>query len=209
MIKISTSILSLSPSERVLSVQKLNNTNTDYIHIDVMDNIFVPNYQLPLEEVNNLGKYSNKPFDIHLMVEDPEPFIKGLTFDNVDTITIHVEIKKDIDKLIDLIKSYGYHVGLAINPKTDVSLLERYLTKVDKILVMSVEPGFGKQPFIETTPNKIIDIIVLNQDVLIEVDGGVNNDTISLIDGLSDIVVVGSYITSKEDYQEAINNIKN
>lgn len=209
MIKISTSILSLSPSERVLSVQKLNNTNTDYIHIDVMDNIFVPNYQLPLEEVNNLGKNSNKPFDIHLMVEDPEPFIKGLTFDNVDTITIHVEIKKDIDKLIDLIKSYGYHVGLAINPKTDVSLLERYLTKVDKILVMSVEPGFGKQPFIETTPNKIIDIIVLNQDVLIEVDGGVNNDTISLIDGLSDIVVVGSYITSKEDYQEAINNIKN
>lgn len=209
MIKISTSILSLSPSERVLSVQKLNNTNTDYIHIDVMDNIFVPNYQLPLEEVNNLGKYSNKPFDIHLMVEDPEPFIKGLTFDNVDTITIHVEIKKDIDKLIDLIKSYGYHVGLAINPKTDVSLLERYLTKVDKILVMSVEPGFGKQPFIETTPNKIIDIIVLNQDVLIEVDGGVNNDTISLIDGLSDIVVVGSYITNKEDYQEAINNIKN
>ena len=209
MIKISTSILSLSPSERVLSVQKLNNTNTDYIHIDVMDNIFVPNYQLPLEEVNNLGKYSNKPFDIHLMVEDPEPFIKGLTFDNVDTITIHVEIKKDIDKLIDLIKSYGYHVGLAINPKTDVSLLERYLTKVDKILVMSVEPGFGKQPFIETTPSKIIDIIVLNQDVLIEVDGGVNNDTISLIDGLSDIVVVGSYITNKEDYQEAINNIKN
>ncbi len=209
MIKISTSILSLSPSERVLSVQKLNNTNTDYIHIDVMDNIFVPNYQLPLEEVNNLGKYSNKPFDIHLMVEDPEPFIKGLTFDNIDTITIHVEIKKDIDKLIDLIKSYGYHVGLAINPKTDVSLLERYLTKVDKILVMSVEPGFGKQPFIETTPNKIIDIIVLNQDVLIEVDGGVNNNTISLIDGLSDIVVVGSYITSKEDYQEAINNIKN
>ena len=209
MIKISTSILSLSPSERVLSVQKLNNTNTDYIHIDVMDNIFVPNYQLPLEEVNNLGKYSNKPFDIHLMVEDPEPFIKGLTFDNVDTITIHVEIKKDINKLIDLIKSYGYHVGLAINPKTDVSLLERYLTKVDKILVMSVEPGFGKQPFIETTPNKIIDIIVLNQDVLIEVDGGVNNNTISLIDGLSDIVVVGSYITSKEDYQEAINNIKN
>ena len=206
MIKISTSILSLSPSERVLSVQKLNNTNTDYIHIDVMDNIFVPNYQLPLEEVNNLGKYSNKPFDIHLMVEDPEPFIKGLTFDNIDTITIHVEIKKDIDKLIDLIKSYGYHVGLAINPKTDVSLLERYLTKVDKILVMSVEPGFGKQPFIETTP---IDIIVLNQDVLIEVDGGVNNNTISLIDGLSDIVVVGSYITSKEDYQEAINNIKN
>ena len=209
MIKISTSILSLSPSERVLSVQKLNNTNTDYIHIDVMDNIFVPNYQLPLEEVNNLGKNSNKPFDIHLMVEDPEPFIKGLTFDNIDTITIHVEIKKDIDKLIDLIKSYGYHVGLAINPKTDVSLLERYLTKVDKILVMSVEPGFGKQPFIETTPNKIIDIIVLNQDVLIEVDGGVNNNTISLIDGLSDIVVVGSYITSKEDYQEAINNIKN
>lgn len=209
MIKVSTSILSLSPEERILSVQKLNNTDTDYIHIDVMDNIFVPNYQLPLDEVNNLGKYSKKPFDIHLMMEDPEPFIKGLTIDNVDSITIHVEIKKDIDKLIDLIKSYGYQVGLAINPKTDVSLLKKYLTKVDKILVMSVEPGFGKQPFIETTPTKIIDILVLNQDVLIEVDGGINDETISLIEGVSDIAVVGSYITSKENYQEAINNLKN
>lgn len=207
MIKIATSIL--SANNRIDCIKKLNNTDTDYIHIDVMDNVFVPNYQLPLEEVNELIEYTDKPFDIHLMVTDPEPFIKGLHNGNIECITIHIEINKDIDKLIGLIKELGYQVGLAIKPQTDINLIKKYLNSIDKIIVMSVEPGFGGQRFIETTPERILALKNLRQDIIIEVDGGINDITIPLIKDNTDIAVVGSYITNKENYQEAINNLKN
>ena len=208
MIKIATSILSLTPSERITSIKKLNKTTTDYIHIDVMDNKFVPNYQLPIEEVNMLSKYATKPFDIHLMVEDPESFINALMFNNIDAITIHLEIKKSIHKLIKLIKSRGYKVGLAIKPKTKLSLLKEYINDIDKIIVMSVEPGYGGQTFIETTPNRINEIKSLRNDITIEVDGGINNTTIKKQKNNTDIAVVGTYITNNENYQKAINNLK-
>ena len=207
MIKISTSIL--SSNDRISCIKKLNKTDTDFIHIDVMDNIFVPNYQLPLEEVNTLGKYSIKPFDIHLMVEDPESFIKGLEIDNIKCITIHIEINKNIPRIINLIKSFGYQVGIAIKPNTDINQIKDYLNDIDKIIVMSVEPGFGGQKFIEDTPKRIKNIKEISKDIIIEVDGGINNETIQLIKESTDIAVVGSYITNSEDYQEAINNLKN
>lgn len=207
MIKISASIL--SSNDRISCIKNLNNTDADFIHIDVMDNKFVPNHQLPLEEVNTLGKYSTKPFDIHLMVEDPEPFIKGLAINNISCITIHVEINKDIPKIINLIKSLGYQVGIAIKPNTDINQIKDYLNDIDKIIVMSVEPGFGGQKFIENTPERINNIKEMNKNIIIEVDGGINNETIQLIKESTDIAVVGSYITNSEDYQEAINNLKN
>ena len=207
MIKISTSIL--SSKDRINSIQKLNNTNSDYIHIDVMDNIFVPNYQFPLEEIKELSKYSNKPLDIHLMVANPKKYINSLDIKNIYNITIHIEINKNIDSIIELIKEKNCSVGLAIKPNTPLNIIDKYLKKVDIILIMSVEPGFGGQKFIENTTERIKYIRNKNKDIIIEVDGGINNETISKIKDIANIAVVGSYITNKEDYEEAINNLKN
>ena len=207
MLKIATSIL--SSKDRIESIKKLNNTTTDYIHIDVMDNIFVPNYQLPSNEVNELSTISNKKFDIHLMVEDPLKYIKELTCNNIYNITFHIEINKDIDKLISIIKDKGYNVGIAIKPNTKIEVLNKYLNKIDMILIMSVEPGFGGQKFIETSTDKITYIKEHAPNILIEVDGGINKETINKVKDTTDIAVVGSYITNSNDYQEAINNLKN
>lgn len=207
MLKISTSIL--STKNRIKSIEQLNETTTDYIHIDVMDNKFVPNYQFPLNEIKKLAKFSNKLFDIHLMVQEPEKYIKELNNKKVDSITIHIEISQNIDSLIRLIRSYGIEVGLAIKPNTNLNRLNKYIEKVDKILIMSVEPGFGGQKFIENTTERIKYIRNKNKDIIIEVDGGINNETISKIKDIANIAVVGSYITNKEDYEEAINILKN
>ena len=205
--KIATSIL--NAKDRINCVKELNNTQTDYIHIDVMDNIFVPNYQLPVEEVNDLGKYSNIPFDIHLMMENPKEFIDNLTVTNTKCITIHLEINKDIDELINYIKSLNIEAGLAIKPNTDIDLIDKYINKIDKVIIMSVEPGFGGQPFIESSVDRIKTIRNKRKDIIIEVDGGVNNITINKIKDITDIAVVGSYITNSNDYQKAINELKN
>ena len=154
MIKVSTSIL--STKDRIESIKKLNATTTDYIHIDAMDNIFVPNYQLPVEETNKLAKYSKKKLDIHLMVEDPIQYINKLDTNKlINNITFHIEINEDIDKVIELIRQKGYHVGIAIKPNTNMKDLDKYLDKIDIVLIMSVEPGFGGQKFIKETITRI------------------------------------------------------
>ena len=204
--KIATSIL--NAKNRLECIKKLNNTQTDYIHIDTMDGHFVPNYQLPIEEVNNLEKISTKPFDVHLMVDNPIPYINDLDYDKIKCLTFHIEVTEDIHSIINLIKEHHIEVGLAIKPKTDINLLKEYINEIDKVLVMSVEPGFGGQPFIETTPNRISKIKNLKKDIIIEVDGGINNETIKKIDS-ANIAVVGSYITNNDNYEKAINNLKN
>ncbi len=207
MIKISTSIL--NSKNRIESIEKLNNTNSNYIHIDVMDNIFVPNYQLPINEVNELAKHSKKLFDIHLMVENPEEYINNLNFNNIYNISFHIEINKNIKNLIKLIKDKEFNVGLAIKPNTKIELIDKYLDDVDMILIMSVEPGFGGQKFLENTIDRIKYVRNKKPDILIEVDGGINIDTIDKIKYITDIAVVGSYITNNDNYQKAINNLKN
>jgi len=207
MIKISTSIL--SAKNRLESIEKLNKTNIEFLHIDVMDGKFVPNYQFPIEEINEITKYSKKPLDIHLMVEDPETYVKNIKNNNIEYITIHLEIKKNIDYLIELIKSYNYKVGISIKPNTNIKEIEKYLNKINMVLIMSVEPGFGGQKFLNNTNEKIKILKEMKKDITIEVDGGINNETINNIKNIADIAVVGSYITNNNNYQEAINNLKN
>ena len=207
MIKISTSIL--SSDNKIESIHKLNNTNNDYLHIDTMDGTFVPNKQMPIEDILEYEKISKVPLDIHLMVENPIEYIEKLNNKNIEYITIHYEINKNIDEIINKIKSLGYKVGLSIKPKTDTKNIYEYLDKVDMILIMSVEPGFGGQKFIPESIDKAKDIKERNNNIIIEMDGGIKDENINLLTEYVDIAVVGSYITNKIDYNEAINNLKN
>ena len=207
MIKISPSIL--ASNNRIESIKKLNNTNAEYIHIDAMDGKFVPNKQMPIDEIIELEKYSKIPLDIHLMVENPIEYIKYLENKNIEYITIHLEIKQNINNIIDEIKKLNYKVGLSIKPNTQVNELIPYLDKIDLVLIMSVEPGFGGQQFIENTLDKAKEIKKLNKNITIEMDGGIKDTNIKKLKNNIDIAVVGSYITNNNDYNKAINNLKN
>ena len=206
--KISTSIL--NSNNRIDSVVKLNRTNTSYIHIDVMDGKFVKDKQFDIKEIKGLNIVSNNKLDIHLMVENPNNYIKELSNMNIEYITFHIEVDNDINKIISSIKDLGYKVGLAIKPNTDINKLKPYLDKIDLILVMSVEPGKGGQPFLETTPPRINEIKELIQDknILIEVDGGINEETIQKIPN-ADIAVSGSYIINSDNYYRQIEKLLN
>ncbi len=205
MIKISTSILSSNNREECIK----NLTSTDYIHIDIMDGKFVPNKQFTIKEVISLSKISNKPFDVHLMVNNPIKYIKKLIhLDNIEYITFHLEINKNINKLISYIKKHNKKCGISIKPNTQVMDLNKYLNNIDLILLMSVEPGYGGQKFIPNTINKIQELKELTNKE-IEVDGGINNITIKDIKDKIDIAVVGSYITNSNDYNRTINELKN
>ena len=207
MIKISPSIL--ASKNRIESIQKLNNTNADYLHIDTMDGIFVPNKQMDIDEIIELEKHTTKPLDIHLMTKDPLKYIKNLNNKNIEYITFHLEIEKNIEEIINEIKSLNYKVGISIKPNTKVEALIPYLEKIDLVLIMSVEPGFGGQKFIPETLEKAKTIRNINKDITIEIDGGINDNNIDIIKKHVDIAVVGSYIINSNDYNKAINNLKN
>lgn len=206
MYKISTSIL--SSNNLTNTIEKLNKSITDYIHLDIMDGLFVPNTKLSIEELKNILPLINKPIDIHLMVENPLPYIKAINNPNVKYITIHIEINQDINSLIDTIKSSGYKACLAIKPNTTIEEIIPYIEKIDMVLIMSVEPGYGGQKFIPNSVEKLKTIKKINKNILTEVDGGINNDTIIYVKDYTDIVVSGSYIINNSNYNEAIINLK-
>ena len=209
--KVSVSILGLSDRKKAISL--LNNTNCDYIHIDVMDGSFVPNKQFTTEEINNLEIISKKKFDVHLMVDNPREYIENLDISNIEYIIVHSEIAKDINELLDLIKSYNIKCGLSIKPNTDISILTPYLNKLDLILVMSVEPGFSGQEFISNSLDKVSKLKQIiknnNLDIVMAIDGGINGSNASLVkkSGI-DMVVSGSYVTNSLDYQDKINDLR-
>ena len=205
MIKVSTSILTCN--NRIQATEELNKTNTDYIHIDYMDGIFVDNKEFTIEEIKTLSKISTKKLDIHIMAENPEPIIQELKDLNIEYITIHYEINKPLDKIINLIHNQGYKCGISIKPKTDPKNIIEYLEKIDLVLIMSVEPGKGGQKFIPNTINKIKEL--KQNNLIIEIDGGINDTNIEELKNIVDIVVVGSYITNSSDYNKQINNLKN
>lgn len=205
MIKVSTSILTCN--NRIQATEELNKTNTDYIHIDYMDGIFVDNKEFTIEEIKTLSKISTKKLDIHIMAENPEPIIQELKGLNIEYITIHYEINKPLNKIINLIHNQGYKCGISIKPKTNPKNIIEYLKKIDLVLIMSVEPGKGGQKFIPDVLNKIKEL--KQNNLIIEIDGGINDKNIEELKNIVDIVVVGSYITNSSDYNKQINNLKN
>ena len=205
---ISTSFLSsVNPAK---DLKKLNDTDTDFIHVDVMDGIFVKGRTMPFKEMKKIYKYTSKRLDVHLMVEEPSKLIKKYASLNAEYITIHVE-SENVEDNLKLIKGYAIKSGIAINPETKVSELVPYLPLVDMILVMSVEPGKGGQAFIPSTQKKIKEIAKLlkeyKSDALISVDGGINNETKNSCDKAS-VLVAGTYIISNDDFQERISSLR-
>lgn len=177
-------------------IEMLNNSNTDYIHFDVMDGKFVKNKNLSIKELEKYLKMSKKKNDVHLMVKNPKEYIKTLSIYNISYLTIHKEIE-NYKEMIKLIKSYGIKPGLAINPETNIEDVFEDLKNVSLVLLMSVHPGKSGQEFIEETTNKISvlkeEIIKKNLSVKISIDGGIKEEVLEKIKDV-DIVVSASYI---------------
>ena len=185
-------------------IKKFNNTEVNLIHLDVMDGKFVNNKSFTASDIKKFNDISKKSFDVHLMVKNPIKYINDLALLNVNTISFHYEAVKNIEEVIELIKNYGIKVGIAINPKTDISVLIPYLNMIDVVLVMSVEPGYSGQAFIESTYEKVGKLKELininNSKSLIEVDGGVNIENAPLLkEKGTDILVSASFIQNNLD----------
>ena len=185
-------------------INKIDNTSCDYIHVDIADNIFVPNSSLDDNLLINILSNTNHKKDIHLMVEDVKKYVDIYKNINPEFITFHVETSNILD-MIDYIKSLNIKVGLALDLDSDVKLLDNYLDKIDLVLLMSVKAGFGGQVFDNKVLDKI-DYLRKKTNILIEVDGGINNLNFDQIN--SDIKVVGSYITKSNNYEETIKSLK-
>lgn len=207
--KISASFLSSRniPSDLI----KLNATDADFIHIDVMDGKFVKNKTMPFSEMKNIYKFTTKRLEVHLMVDNPSKYIPLYAELNTECIMFHIESSEDIIKNLELIKSFSIKCGLAINPDTKISELIPYLPYLDQILVMSVFPGEGGQKFIEGSEQRIKEIKELinsyNLNILIDVDGGVNDTVLDKVVD-ADILTAGSYVINSSDYQEKITSLR-
>jgi len=197
--ELSISILNANNKHQMISI--LNSTDISYIHLDVMDGKFVSQKSLEIEEIIELSKISQKKLDIHLMVSNPIEYIENIKeLKNIEYITIHLEINKDIKEILEKIKSYGYKAGISIKPNTNLNELIPYLEHLDMILLMTVEPGLGGQDFIESSVTRLAKLkeMIKDYNIKIEVDGGINNNTINKVKD-ADIAVIGTHITKSEN----------
>ena len=207
--KIAASFLDIK-EPKCEELTKLDKLDIDYIHLDVMDGIFVENKTYTYEEFYDIVKFTTKPKDVHLMVSDVKKYIDEFSKFKPDYITFHYEAVSEVSSVINYIKDLGIKVGMSIKPSTDVSEIIDYLDYLDLVLVMSVEPGRGGQAFMEDSLRKVEQLYSLreknNYNYIIEIDGGINDETIKKCDKV-DMCVVGSFIT-KGDYEERIRKLR-
>ena len=206
-VKIAPSILSSNFSKLGEEITTLNNSECDYIHIDVMDGHFVPNLTIGPGVIKSIRPYTNKIFDVHLMINPVMNILPSFIEAGSDIITIHHEISDNVFDCINLIKKNNLKAGISIKPKTEAKEIIPYLELIDLILVMTVEPGFGGQKFLSNQLKKIMDIkdLISNRDIELEVDGGINyNTSKQVIKAGANVLVSGSTIFSSKNYNEAI-----
>ena len=210
-IYISPSILSSDFANLENEINKLEASGADWIHVDVMDGHFVPNITIGAPVVKAIRKICSIPLDVHLMIENPEKYIKDFALAGSDIITFHYEAAKNsVIETIELIKSYEKKVGLSIKPNTKAEEIFPYIDMVDMILIMTVEPGFGGQKFMENCALKIKEIKTQqNKDIIIQVDGGINKDTAKICrDYGATSLVAGNYLYTSNNMKEAIASLR-
>ncbi len=195
------------------AVDLIENSKADWYHIDVMDGVFVPNISFGIPVMESLKKHTTKPFDVHLMIVQPERYITTFKKAGADILTVHYEASTHLHRTIQAIHDEGMKAGVALNPHTPVSLLEDVLENIDLVCMMSVNPGFGGQKFIENTYKKVMELRemanALNPNLHIEIDGGVNQaNAAKLIEAGADVLVAGNFVFSSADPFRTVAELK-
>ena len=207
---ISPSILSADFANLERDIRKVENAGADWLHIDVMDGHFVPNITIGVPVVKSIKKITKLPLDIHLMIENPEKYVEPFANADADILTFHYEAVNDVESIIKLIKSFGIMAGMSIKPKTSPDEILKYLPILDLVLVMTVEPGFGGQNFMEDCAEKL-PVIKQNahENLVIQVDGGINDKTAKICTSKgANSLVAGNYIYKSDDIKQAIESLK-
>ncbi len=211
MVKIAPSILSANFGNLQTEIENLDKSGADLIHLDIMDGNFVPNLTFGPGVVKALRPHTKLPFDAHLMVNNPDEMIPWFIAAGADIITVHAETCPHLDKTLHTIRAYGLKAGVALNPATPENVLEYVLDKLDMVLVMSVNPGFGGQKFIESSLNKIAKVkaMIEERPIEIEVDGGINPLTAArCISAGADILVAGTAVFAGGEYARNIESLR-
>ncbi len=212
--KIAPSILAANFGNLDKDCLMVNNSIADWFHIDVMDGFFVPNISFGTPVIKSIKKIASKPLDVHLMIVSPDRYIKTFKEIGADILTVHYEACNHLHRTISAIKESGMKAGIAINPHTSINLLDDILSEIDLVCIMSVNPGFGGQKFIENTYNKISLLKEKRENIenkfLIEIDGGVNDKNAKkLINAGADVLVAGSFVFKSTEPEQTIRRLKN
>lgn len=210
---IAPSVLAADFANLQRDIEMINNSKADWFHIDIMDGVFVPNISFGMPVLKSIAKHAKKPLDVHLMIVDPDRYIKTFADLGSNILTVHYEACTHLHRTLQAIKSEGMQAGVAINPHTNVSLLEDTINDIDLVCLMSVNPGFGGQSFIENTYKKIKQLKQIieknNASTKIEIDGGVTDQNAKqLIDAGADVLVAGSFVFGSTNPTETISNLK-